>query len=269
MDTLPAWRITFRATSREGGTLTWQYVQGTEPTPDEIDRYKAMTGLDQPGCQVIIQQVTGRFNSLYSAQRRPPMSHDARPFLDTIRAHPDDDGPRLVYADWLEERGECALAELIRVACELEAMGPRRDAAARRVGELEQAVAKAMPDLGGNAPALTWRRGLVIELSAEWRAWLAHGDAITCRHPVVAVQFSGGEFSPGVTLGGVAELKNRWPGVAFSWRHATADDFRRITGDRLYEAMREQPVRPGDTLDWLPMWRGEDDRGGEGGPASG
>src|SRR5262245_5515961 len=41
-------------------------------------------------------------------------------FLRTIREHPDDDGPRLVYADWLEERGECDRAEFIRVQCELE-----------------------------------------------------------------------------------------------------------------------------------------------------
>src|SRR5207249_3139949 len=37
-------------------------------------------------------------------------------FLETIRhASPDDDAPHLVFADWLEEHGECARAELIRV----------------------------------------------------------------------------------------------------------------------------------------------------------
>lgn len=285
----------------------------------------------------------------------------ARPFLDTIRAamarDDQDAGPWLVYADWLEERGECELAELIRTACELEDVerltplvpcegissarpmsesrdGPltiygatvtkaiadklklrigaavrlrhrsieiehgiifhgvltniredattptplvilraswatdplaaRRETLAQRVGELEQAIAKTMPYLGGTPPALTWRRGLIIELSAEWRAWLAHGDAITRRHPVVAVQFSASAIGSASGEFLAAELKGRWPGVAFSWRHATADDFRRITGDRLYEAMREQPVRPGDTLYWLPM-QGEE-RGGEGGP---
>lgn len=39
-------------------------------------------------------------------------------FLQTIRENPDDDGPRLVYADWLEERGD-PLGEFIRVQCEL------------------------------------------------------------------------------------------------------------------------------------------------------
>lgn len=42
---------------------------------------------------------------------------DRRSFIDMIRANPADDGPRLVYADWLEERGETVPAEYVRVAC--------------------------------------------------------------------------------------------------------------------------------------------------------
>jgi len=35
-------------------------------------------------------------------------------FLRAILADPEDDGPRLAYADWLEERGRCAEAESLR-----------------------------------------------------------------------------------------------------------------------------------------------------------
>src|SRR5438132_275740 len=35
-------------------------------------------------------------------------------FLRTIAAAPDDDAPRLVYADWLEERGDAGAAALAR-----------------------------------------------------------------------------------------------------------------------------------------------------------
>ena len=46
------------------------------------------------------------------------MTHAA--FLQSIIAAPDDDAPRLVYADWLEEHGgEPERAEFIRVQCEL------------------------------------------------------------------------------------------------------------------------------------------------------
>jgi uncharacterized protein (TIGR02996 family) len=40
-------------------------------------------------------------------------------FLQAIADHPDEDGPRLVYADWLDERGDADRAELIRTQCEL------------------------------------------------------------------------------------------------------------------------------------------------------
>jgi uncharacterized protein (TIGR02996 family) len=40
-------------------------------------------------------------------------------FLQDVIEHRDDDMPRLVCADWLEERGEGVRAEFIRVQCEL------------------------------------------------------------------------------------------------------------------------------------------------------
>ncbi len=45
---------------------------------------------------------------------------DEQAFLDAIGATPDDDMPRLVYADWLEERGFSDRAEYIRLQCFLE-----------------------------------------------------------------------------------------------------------------------------------------------------
>lgn len=38
-----------------------------------------------------------------------------QPFIDLINASPEDDFPKLMYADWLEEGGECELAEGWRV----------------------------------------------------------------------------------------------------------------------------------------------------------
>ena len=56
--------------------------------------------------------------------------------LATVCAAPEDDGPRLVYADWLEETGEpanVARAEFIRAQCEL-ARPAAKGASARRAG---------------------------------------------------------------------------------------------------------------------------------------
>ena len=48
---------------------------------------------------------------------------DESAFIRAIIADPDNDGPRLVYADWLEDRGQCARSELIRVQVELAEWG--------------------------------------------------------------------------------------------------------------------------------------------------
>lgn len=46
-------------------------------------------------------------------------TEDYQQFLARIRERPDDDVVRLVFADWLEERGEGERAEFVRVQCEL------------------------------------------------------------------------------------------------------------------------------------------------------
>src|SRR5262249_28074934 len=44
-------------------------------------------------------------------------------FLADILERPDDDVPRLVYADWLEEHGQPERAEFIRVQCQIARFG--------------------------------------------------------------------------------------------------------------------------------------------------
>jgi uncharacterized protein (TIGR02996 family) len=60
-------------------------------------------------------------------------------FFDDIYAHPDDDGLRLIYADWLEENGQPERGELIRIQLELEELPedhPRRSDLEGRQQEL-------------------------------------------------------------------------------------------------------------------------------------
>src|SRR5262249_25046079 len=40
-------------------------------------------------------------------------------FLQAVLDKPDDDAPRLIYADWLEEHGDGPRAEFIRLQCQL------------------------------------------------------------------------------------------------------------------------------------------------------
>lgn len=46
------------------------------------------------------------------------MTHEEA-FIQAIRETPNDDAPRLIYADWLEEHGQADRAEFIRVQCRL------------------------------------------------------------------------------------------------------------------------------------------------------
>ena len=42
-----------------------------------------------------------------------------------VLANPEDDAPRLIYADWLDEHGDPARAEFVRVQCALDRIPPR------------------------------------------------------------------------------------------------------------------------------------------------
>src|SRR4051812_20344131 len=63
----------------------------------------------------------------------------ATALLADILEHHDDDTPRLVYADWLDEHGEADRAEFIRVQCEL-ARGGIDQARREHLEEREQAL---------------------------------------------------------------------------------------------------------------------------------
>jgi uncharacterized protein (TIGR02996 family) len=62
-----------------------------------------------------------------------------RELLADIAANPDEDGLRLVYADWLEEHGQLERAEFIRLQCQafrLPEDHPRRSALLMRARNL-------------------------------------------------------------------------------------------------------------------------------------
>jgi len=40
-------------------------------------------------------------------------------FIQAVIAEPDDDAPRLIYADWLDEQGQSERAEFIRLQCQI------------------------------------------------------------------------------------------------------------------------------------------------------
>src|SRR5436190_23323997 len=86
---------------------------------------------------------------------RPVTQDDA--FLQAILEDPDDDTPRLIYADWLEERG-APRGEFIRVQCELATLEP--DSPRRRILEARERHLLA-------AHRTDWL-GPIREMANEW-----------------------------------------------------------------------------------------------------
>ena len=86
-------------------------------------------------------------------------------FLNAVMERPDDDLPRLVYADYLEETGDAGRAEFIRVQIELARLDEDDDRFAiltRRESELlEQGVGGGIPGIRG---IQIFRRGFVESL---------------------------------------------------------------------------------------------------------
>jgi uncharacterized protein (TIGR02996 family) len=92
---------------------------------------------------------------------------EVRVFLEDIKSHPEDDTPRLILADWLEENGtaeEAARGELIRIEVllsQVQDRDPRRETLRRRRGELLRQYLDLW--LGPLIQHFTWsfERGLV------------------------------------------------------------------------------------------------------------
>jgi uncharacterized protein (TIGR02996 family) len=119
---------------------------------------------------------------------------------DLFRAvceHPDEDAPRLVFADWLEEHGEAERAEFIRVHVATDRMpkdDPNYTRLMQRRGELfarnNRDWHAGLPKLPGVEWALSFPRGFVGEVTfADVKAFRRHADAVFAGTPVEDIHF--------------------------------------------------------------------------------
>jgi uncharacterized protein (TIGR02996 family) len=101
-----------------------------------------------------------------------------------VVAAPGDDAPRLVYADWLSERGD-PRGELVALQCELARMvpGQRRDDLRSRCGILER---RMTAPLGVDGARWRWHRGFASELIADRVAPVVEaGDQLFAAAPLL------------------------------------------------------------------------------------
>jgi uncharacterized protein (TIGR02996 family) len=89
---------------------------------------------------------------------------DETALLAAIRATPDDDSPRLIYADWLDEHNQPERAEFIRVQCELARVETptlrqrERDLLAKHHNAFAKPIA-------ASGPRYRFHRGLIVAFS--------------------------------------------------------------------------------------------------------
>jgi uncharacterized protein (TIGR02996 family) len=119
------------------------------------------------------------------------MTADERALLNAILATPEDDLPRLVYADWLEERDRPERAEFIRVQCELARSEPGSEGRARLFARQAELMKRHQPDWFPDFSAVaslvvSWKtaRGFVESLEVGAEGFLSLTEASFADQPI-------------------------------------------------------------------------------------
>jgi uncharacterized protein (TIGR02996 family) len=149
------------------------------------------------------------------------MTHEDA-FLQAIIESPDDDVPRLVFADWLDDHGQHERAEFIRVQCELARAeageGTRSDEPEARERELVEGHGREWAGrLHGLADDYWFRRGFVEEVEIDADALLAHAPAVFASAPVRHARLRGvhEDLAPLAASPWLARL--RGVGLSYGW----------------------------------------------------
>jgi uncharacterized protein (TIGR02996 family) len=122
-------------------------------------------------------------------QPRPKDTGEA--LFQAVLAEPDDDTPRLIYADWLEENGQGDRAEFIRGQVEL-FRRPANDARGKQLRQREKELWSAnkkawlatLPPELRNRKYIAFHRGFFEELTHAPSTWAACADELFRSHPV-------------------------------------------------------------------------------------
>jgi uncharacterized protein (TIGR02996 family) len=159
------------------------------------------------------------------------MMDHAAAFLRAIREAPDDDTPRLVFADWLEERGD-PRGEFIRAQCRLARM-PDDDPARLDVEDhAHELLARHGDDwaapLHGVAEGWEFRRGFIERVTLNGQAFLARAERLFAAEPIRHVHMS---LRPEDATALAARPELRWlETLAFERCHLRDKAFQAILG---------------------------------------
>ncbi len=152
------------------------------------------------------------------------MANEPEAFMSAIIETPEDDTPRLIYADWLEEHGQPERAEFIRVQCELATIAqndPRR------------------PELEGREQELFAAHG------AEWMAGIPYvqlrspeNDPLTTEHVLVQRGFIGRAVVDGETAVQHGEALGQQPLACLRIQNITLSVLDRLRQNAIFQPVR-------------------------------
>src|SRR5262245_56631511 len=150
------------------------------------------------------------------------MNTEQQALLRTILENPDDDAPRLVYADWLEERGDAdntSRAQFIRMQVALAATESDRLNETSPEYQRLRVLAndRWTPQWLREPEWQTWRRGFIQEVMCDITDWVEHMDGLLAEHPIRRVTPLGQVGPDHVTM--FEMLKER--GIEVDLSHAT------------------------------------------------
>lgn len=140
----------------------------------------------------------------WSMTRTRPAPTDLDLLLAAVLAEPDEDTPRLAFADALDERGRPGDAEraaTIRRMCQPDLRdhsfpGP---AGTLRFDGPGEPFALTPPAAPGRCGQWEFCRGFVESVECTAADWIAHGDAILAAHPVTKVTLTTWPGEPGTS----------------------------------------------------------------------
>lgn len=163
-----------------------------------------------------------------------------RDLIDAVLSRPTDDGPRLVYADWLDEQGVPLRANFIRVQCALASLecGPVNSPSLPAYRDLErqcwnakdaddewilpdgteelfpagrhEAIPQDLHRKGRSLnvlPVIVWRRGFIHSISATMSRLRSILPALVREHPI-AEAIPTDRYPESETING--KLRYRW-----------------------------------------------------------
>jgi uncharacterized protein (TIGR02996 family) len=177
-----------------------------------------------------------------------------RAFLDAILDAPDDDGPRLIYADWLEDNDLPHRGEFIRLQCRLATMqeyDPERLPLEQREADLlcvhEREWAEALPTVARPGYRGAYRRGFVEQASLTATDFLKRGAGLFAATPVSVLQIR--NLRGKMPQVADSPLLARAPGLDFDESRLTPEDLRTLGASPHLGNLREL------TLSWTDLTR--------------